>query len=149
MLQLNSTSSTPPLVDLMHTSPIASHPPLPVTSVIETISQSQIGLVNPRDPPSAQLAESACIITSNPTQIRGTDREIEIVEVLNEEELQAESNSIPHYRRNIGQQKLKRRVTEISPQTSPTQAKRNVGLPYRYRQGKGMLVQPPNTRERR
>ena len=146
-LQFNSTRSTPPLVDLMHTSSIVSHPPLPVTSVIETISQSQIGLVNPCDPPLVQLAQSVYIIPLNPTQIRSTNWEIEIVEVWNEEELQAESNSISHYRLNIGQQKLKCRVTEISSQTSPTQTKRNVGLSYMYCQGKGMLVQPPNTRE--
>lgn len=95
-----------------------------------------------RDPPLA--AQQRPLFNS--TQIRDTDQEIEIIQVWSEEELQAEANSILH-RSNPCRRKLKRSVAEISPQTSPSRPKRNVGLPYRYRQGKGMLVQPRKCRK--
>lgn len=141
---INPTTFTPLIVDLTDSTPITRHLPTSITPVIETIFQSQI---SPSDPFTPLLAQSTRTTGFSSAQIGDTDPEIEIMEVWTEEELEAEANSTPQYRSNPRRRKLKRSLTEISPQTSPSRPKRNIGLPYRYRQGKGMLIQPPKSRK--
>ena len=74
------------------------------------------------------------------------------MKIWTEEELQAEAAeaSITLADRSSKRRRLQRISppdTEKSPQTSPYRPKHSAGLPYRYHQGKGMIVQPVKRRK--
>ena len=116
---INPTTSTPLIVDLTDTTPITHHLPTSITSIIETISQSQI---SPSDPFTPLLAQSARLTGFSSAQIGDTDPEIEIIEIWTEEEFEAEANSTSQCRSNPRRRKLKHSLTECKNYTTSSHA---------------------------
>src|SRR5579859_4733889 len=86
----------------------------------------------------------------NSNQTEAVDSEVEIVRIWMVEERQAEAEETTATLNRCSKPRHKHippPETEISPQTSPSRPKRSAGLPYRYRQGKEMLVQSGRSRE--
>lgn len=133
IMDLTSTPSTPNCIQQN------SRP------VIATISSSGPRILLPPTPISEPIS------TVNFTQT-GAVSEIEIVEIWTKEELQAEAaEAITTLGDPCSKRRRLQRIsppdTEKSPQTSPQRPKRSAGLPYRYRQGKGMDVQSAKRRK--
>src|SRR5579859_4193618 len=101
-------------------------------------------------PTGTEIHSTPAISMVNSNQTETVDSEVEIVRIGTVEERQAEAEEVTATRNRCSKPRHKRippPETEISPQTSPSRPKRSAGLPYRYRQGKGMLVQPGRSRE--